>query len=903
MARVLSAGLCWLSKAIRIWSALAERKLGLQAGRPRPTGDRLSSKCLPTPDGTIITGNTRLMRALRREYDISRKDSGAKTWDSPDVISYSGWLHRAWEECVYRDESVDTPVLLTDAQEQELWEDAIAKSGVSGPLLNIPETARTAAIARDLLVQWRVPFEESGFQGLEDTEAFFGWLTLFDRRLAENGWITTSQLPGAIEDRLGNVRKVVPGPLTLTGFDEFPPASRGLFDALRRTGCMISKKPDPRRSSGETAARVECHDAADEFRAAAAWVRSKLEADSKMRIGIVVRGLAQSSVVVERTFDDTLHADPNFRMAGRRRAFQLSSGTRASEAPLIAAALSLLKLVPGMPLAEGLMLFRSPFFGTDATAGAQLENELRRFGTETVSIEMDHVRRHFPDITAKMAAGGALSGERRRPGQWSAHFSKLAVAAGWPGVRKLSSAERQAVEIWDASLSSLARLDVVTPRLTFNAALARLGGIVSAKRLPPADDDASVEIMDVQDSIAGEFDALWFAGAHAAAWPAPPRSNPFLPANLQRNARMPHSSSEWELDYARRATDRLLASSQETICSNPRFSQEEPLRPSPLIELLPLVNGPPRFEGTALSRVFGMAVPLEKLPLGRAPELPPGTLQSGGTSVIADQSACPFRAFAKHRLGAREMDDIPLGISPAEHGNVAHAALETFWRDMGNQDELLSRSQSDVRDVIVSAVSAALDVKLGRREKNPAMERFRAFEEARLARLIEEWIDVERRRRPFSVIQHETSETVEVEGLQLKIRVDRIDRYDDGTHAILDYKTGADISKDKWDSDRPEEPQLPLYAVTDKMRAISEVAFARITPGKIQLIAENGDNLQRRLPEWKRVVSNLAMRFQSGEADVDPKNPPKTCTFCGLQPLCRIHEVRGTALAVEDEFE
>jgi len=843
------------------------------------------------------------MRALRREYDGARRDEGATVWDSPDVISYNGWLHRVWEECVYGDTAGDTPYLLDSAQEQALWEDAIKKSGVSGPLLNIPETARAAAGARDLLIQWHAPTDAAHFQGLEDTEAFWEWLTLVERRLKENDWITAAQLPGAIEQRIDGMRNQSFGdPITLAGFDELTPAGRSLFDALRRAECVVNETFGEETSEREPAAsghgsprRVECHSAADEFRAAAAWARVKLEANPNARIGVVVRGLAASSAAVERIFDDTLHAELSFRISSRRPAFQLSPGTRAADAPVISTALTLLKLVTGMPLAEAGQLFRSPFIGPDAAAGARLESELRRFGCETVSINVDRVRRFFPKLTA--AADSRA--ERKRPGQWSAIFSKLLVAAGWPGRRKLSPVERQALDQWDEALSELARLDVVISRMTLDAALARLRGIVSTRHLAPVDDAAPVQVMDVPDAAGSRFDALWIAGLHAAAWPQPPRPNPFLPPLLQRSAGIPHAWADWELGYARRATRRLLASSPEVVCSYPRNSGEEPLRPSPLIEAFPLSDAAPVFSGTALDRTFASAVPLERQPSGHAPELPVGTLQLGGTSLIADQSACPFRAFAKYRLGAREMDEAPLGISPAEHGNVAHSALETFWREMESRDELLARSGEEIRDAIGRAVNAALDIRLSRREKNASLERFRAFEEVRLARLIEEWLEVEKGRKPFKVVQHETGETVEIGGIQLKVRVDRIDRYEDGTHAILDYKTGASISKDGWDGERPDAPQLPVYAVVETLREISEIAFAQIAPGKMRLIHESGGELRRRIPEWRTVLTGLATRFREGDAEVDPKDPPKTCEFCKLQPLCRVNERLGTPLSDE----
>lgn len=829
------------------------------------------------------------MRALRREHDAARAAAGDRLWDSPDVLSYNGWLRRLWEECVYADGGAQTPLLLDGAQEQALWEEAIARSGVSGPLLNVPETARAAAAARDLLVAWRIPREATLFQGIEDTEAFWQWLIQVERRLAENGWITASELPGAITQRAKAA-----GPRTsvlLAGFDGYSPADAALFDALRREGYEIRERPQPTKGRLR-ASRVECHSSADEFRAAAVWARAKLEKNPEARLGVIVRGLTGVAASVERTFADVLHGSTSSRLANYTRAFELASGARAMDAPILSTALALLKLVSGMPLAEAGALLRSPFIGQDAIVASRVAGELRRFGFETVSLEVDRIARIFP----KMATFAEKLTERKRPSQWSSIFSKLLNAAGWPGERRLSKEEKQALESWDAALSSLAGLDVVLSRLTFDQALTRLRSIVASSRFAPSNGNPPVEIMDFPEAEGAQFDAVWLAGLHAAAWPQPARPNPFLPIAVQRNAEMPHSSVEWELAHAKRAMQRLLTSSKEVVCSYPRMSGEEPLRASPLIETLPLAPPAPVYSGTALDRAFLATVRLEKVTQGRASELPVGSAAPGGASLIADQSVCPFRAFAKYRLQAREWDESPLGISPLEHGNVAHGAMEIFWREMRTQEELLVRTQDDVREAIHRAIRAALDAKLSRRDRSPAFARFREFEEHRLQRLIEEWIDTEKTRRPFEVVQSEAGETVDLGGLQLKVRVDRIDRYEDGTHGILDYKTSPKISRDGWDGERPDAPQLPLYAAKDEMREISEIAFAQIAPEKVQLISASGEELRERIPKWRKIVTGLATEFRTGYAEVDPKDVRKTCQWCDLKPLCRVNEKLGAPL-------
>jgi hypothetical protein len=117
----------------------------------------------------------------------------------------------------------------------------------------------------------------------------------------------------------------------------------------------------------------------------------------------------------------------------------------------------------------------------------------------------------------------------------------------------------------------------------------------------------------------------------------------------------------------------------------------------------------------------------------------------------------------------------------------------------------------------------------------------------------------------------------------------------------LDYKTSDKLNVDDWDGDRPDAPQLPLYAVKSG-RDVEGVFYAKLVPRDTKLLGHAGEALAWREPEWRRVVDQLGASFLRGDAAVDPKYPGKTCEFCDLHSLCRIAEVRAGAV-VEDETD
>lgn len=834
----------------------------------------------PTP-GTVITATTPACRQLSRQFDAAQRGDGALLWDSPDILPREAWLRRTWQECAWSDPT-NTPVLLTRWQELTLWEEAI-ESTTRDVLLNSHATAFVAFDAWQLLHAWpednpqlSPAWDEARFDSSDDTRAFFSWMRKVRQRLYERGWITMAEIAGALHSRVRRAK--LAAPITLYGFDEIATADRRLFDSI---GARELTMPP---CAGRVA-RAASHDAADELTQAALWVRQRWEAHTS--IGVLVPGLASVATQAERIFDDVLH--PSYRFGESQRAFAISAGGSLAEGEMAATALLTLRLMQGVPRDEAAMIWRSPFLGIEPGEAARLDVALRRQKVESANLHVEPVKSRF----SEMAAFSATLRPRMRPSQWSAAFARILRLAGWPGPRTLTPWENRTLDAWKDALSELARLDVVLDFISCDSAISRLESIANATRIGPEDENAPIQILDIADSAGLRFDALWIAGLHAGAWPPRPRPNPFLPLALQRAAGMPHCSAERESAYATRITERLLTSAEEVVCSFPAHAADEEQRPSPFIAALPLLPELPSVD-TATRRVFSQAPALECRPAEGPVPLPMGTLQRGGSFVLADQSACPFRAFAIHRLRAREMDDVDVGLSRLERGSVVHKALELLWKELRSQERLKEMSSAQLDSLIRSSAESALGHFVSRREDSRALEQFRRWEQPRLEGLLRQWLEIEKSRTNFVVIRNEDERSIEIAGLTIEIRVDRIDRYDDGTHAIVDYKTSKKVSADMWDGERPEAPQLPIYATTSGLR-ISDVAFGQLTTESVEWEGLRGNALQDQLPIWGTVVRRLAKDFLNGRAEVDPREKPDACKLCKLSALCRVTEIRKTS--------
>jgi ATP-dependent helicase/DNAse subunit B len=221
-------------------------------------------------------------------------------------------------------------------------------------------------------------------------------------------------------------------------------------------------------------------------------------------------------------------------------------------------------------------------------------------------------------------------------------------------------------------------------------------------------------------------------------------------------------------------------------------------------------------------------------------------------------------------------------------------------------------------------VQRVLAQKLRPHQHDLMPRRYLELEELRLTKLVTEWLEYEATRVAFEVVETEVKRTVHIAGLTLDLRLDRVDRLKGGTQLVIDYKSG-DVSTNVWETPRPEDVQLPLYAgfALDREReGLGGLVFASVLPGKVKFAGQVGDAAatlfaglkgtsslvknkltDEQLQEWRECIEQLAKDFLEGKAEVDPRDPRETtCKYCDLQSLCRVQE-REAQLEDEDDSE
>jgi len=496
------------------------------------------------------------------------------------------------------------------------------------------------------------------------------------------------------------------------------------------------------------------------------------------------------------------------------------------------------------------------------------------------------------------------------------------AAAGWPGESsglRLSSEEFQAREAWDNLLAEIGGVELVEPRLELAQVVERVVEAASAKIFKPQNQHAPVQVMGEFEAAGSAFDALWIAGWSDGNWPRRHSPNPLIPIALQREHDLPHHSAAAELAFARSVTARLLESAPEVVVSWPAAEEDRELRPSALIRSLMPADG----QTLRLSRPKSLpelfpATILESQTDDRAPAVAADELRSHGVSILERQANCPFRAFVELRLLAPEPQTQEMGLPPTERGKLVEDALQLAWEQLRDQFTLENCGEGRLGEIIEAAVDGAFR-KLKLQPADDWEERYLGIERQRLQALLREWLEFERSREPFEVVDHQREIPLELAGLRLRVRPDRLDRLRDGSLVILDYKSGKQsLGPSQWRTPRPGKPQLPSYAVAlageSPAPAIGGVAFALVRPGDCSMAgigerpeilgkkSSRGDGLKDSLASWRPELESLVRDFRSGDARVDPKHP-STCKkdYCGLHALCRVAEIAFPAETTEDD--
>ncbi len=901
---------------------------------------------------TIVTPTKRLGRALQQHYVSYQLSEQKKVWETPDILPWAAWIMRLWEDFAAQQESV--PMLLNTQQQQCVWQQIVSESSHAEKLLQPSAAATQAYEALKNARQWQFEIFPEDLWLNRDAFAFQSWVKTYEQRCEKKGWLDAASLESALLGISPECAGRYAAKLCLVGFDELTPIQQSLLQALEEAGSEIKQiqeqhandhKTDQESDQENKVIRTTFAESRHELKAIAHWIRDHLERNAQIpidniSIGVVVPELESLRSEIENIFDDVLTPGNLFSdetQTQNQRPYNLSLGKPLADYPVINTAFAILGLEKrSIALKDLGALLRSPFIKgaeTEMIARAQLDAYLREQGEPAVFLTILQQQlekndkynwsEHCPQFITSLQQWREIYQSLLRKQsctEWIESFIALLNTFGWPGERQIQGDEFQTIESWRKLLDQFSSIDLVSSDLTYNGALSILQRLAREQTFQVESDEVPVQVMGLLEAAGMQFDQLWVMGLHEENWPSTARANPFLPIKLQRQEKMPHASAERELEYARRITSRLAASANKVIFSSPLSEAGRELRPSPLLKHYPLQKMQQDSEINYAASIFTSSK-IEHFHDEKAPKI--NEAQAiGGTVLFKDQAACPFRAFAKHRLGAKSLAEPEIGLSPMERGQLVHDCLQHFWEKISTHKELTELTEGALA-LHINECAAKVIKRFQAQRPFTATERFMLIEQGRLQAMMHEWLSLERQRQPFTVIEREQKRFCTIEGLKIQTRLDRVDQLPDGSLIVIDYKTGK-ISLASWMDERPDEPQLPLYAISAE-GDIAAVVFGQIRRGEMKFVGladdPSGDKSSEDdgtplIPEvktlsnsrygkyftdwqalfefWSQNLVKLAHNFREGYATVDP-HKVNTCNYCDLGTLCRINELNQSA--------
>jgi exodeoxyribonuclease-5 len=903
----------------------------------RPDLPRVPLADLPGgPEPAVLCATARLAVSLRQAHGEIQLARGATVWRALQSSTPALMLEALVSRALLRGEIPPAGVpgtFLTWAQERSLWEQAIAAdAGAAAELFDREGMALAAMEAASLQSIWRIEVAEA--LHTEEYRAFLRWRERVDAACRAGGWRSADEALAWRIDCIARGLGGLPARLGLAGFIASDPRVSRLLVVLEARGVELFQV-DFGRGDSAPAHGAELPEAEAECLAAARWARERLAHTGSARVRIAVADLPARRQLLESALEDALHPDAvGAGWAALERDYAFVAGSPLAAEPLVDVALRLLQLVvhPRRVAQAGLgALLCGGGWSADvdeADARARIEAGLREMLPPETSLERfvraggrlvgdERANLVAPRLLAHLAAlqdGARAAPRRQAPSAWGRAFGELLEALGWPGQRVLLPAEAAACDELRAALSGLVALDALLGRVDAGEALRQLQrhcrdqAFAAPRRRP-----VRVEICSLDDALAGPVDALWVMGMNEGAWPPAPRPNPLLPAELQRRAGIPTARADSLAEQAQSLQTLWGASAVEVVFSWAQREGERPLRSSPLLAGIALgefsVTGEARPANAPLERIDNAV--MERVNDSRAPPVGATERVRGGTALLAAQAVCPAWGFYQFRLGAAVLPAPTFGLDAMARGSLLHAALEEFWRGRGLAD--LLQMDEGMRSAEIQRVVAQALTEFDRRETEPLAPRLRQLEEERLQALLAVWLEVEAQRVSFRVIACEEKHELDIEGLPVRVVIDRIDELDDGRLVVIDYKSGRSVSADSWADPRIGEPQLPIYAaLAFPDREVAAVALARVTrdePGFLGVAQSDGllpdlkslDAQRRRYAEdefpdwstlrglWAERIREVAREVKDGIAAV-VFDDEKKLAYCDVLPLLRVAE-------------
>jgi len=837
----------------------------------------------------VITGSRRLARVLRAEHAAQQFAAGKTVWPSPAILSWQDWLA---ELVASSNDQAELPTAITSHQSRILWERCLSRE-INDPLLNVAMLARQSREAWNRLQEWQVPLGECQRQARNRDQRLFAKVASnYESILEREGWVDESGIANLAIGLLNAASVTTPSRLTLAGFDRVSPQLEAVLEKIRAAGGVVDVAALDAQESQISIYSPENGDA--ELRAAGAWARKQLQQYPDSRLTIVVTHLEQDAQRSLRLIKEGLLPGWQNASAQQNAAINISYGRKLADYPAIAIAILALRwLHNDLSTREISRLLLSPMLWPEAgDERTRVELRLRQLPEQSWSPQ-----RLLAEVSAWEGGGPATDGlglvrktaehreqlpQRQSPAEWVSLFSDVLQDLGWPGAETLASAEFQLVNRWRELYNDVARLELVAPSMTSSEALGRMTTIASEVIYQPEADGSMLQVMGPLEAAGMHFDKLWMTGLSSSNWPPAGKPLTLVSRDLQRETGMPDATPADTLEYAQRVIGRLATSASQAVFSFPQTQNDAQQSAS---ELLRDLNPAELLDGSDPGWNAMRLCARTSLLSDIADPVPPvaeNEFITGGAATIQRQLVEPFGAFVAGRLAVRTIWPIVAGLPAGIRGSLIHGALHRLYEDCPSSDQIRGWDTAEIETRTDQAVQT--EFRSHERHADVALQQLLRLEKHRVKGLLRGVIAQDARREQFCIESVEEKLELDIGGISMRLRLDRVDLEKDEL-LVLDYKTG--VAKRLLDRGKnPKDMQLIVYACA-LQDPVGGVGLLNIDPRSIELDGA-GRYLTPKLDwdsclaEWKEQVVHAAQEIAAGDVRINGSQTTQAARPFGL---------------------
>jgi len=842
----------------------------------------------------VLAPNTELAAVITDAVERLHCDSGHELWPTPKVREFSSWLR---ERHAHGYLESNSPRCLVELEERELWRSVVLESSQGLDLLEPQGAARAAQRAYRALYEYAIPLPAVAEYATDESQCLLQWIMAFERRCSALGCMTVAQLLGE-----------EPHKITAIAWIESPqwrPVARRWLQA------HAQQILTPQASPASKIRNLHASSVAVEFAAVADWARLNLLEQKDFRAWICIPDLNTCRSDVVDAFDAAL-VPQRYALGAEIGTipYALAGGTPLAEYASVRCALdALIASFDRVPFERFSALLLAAEFQESTlnrSSATRLDLKLRRRAPSEATLKgWLEISQRLVQIEKLRPVGALARLENlwnslnelqgaQLLSRWIPVWGKAFEAGPWALRARWSSIEYQAAERLRDLMNSLAASDQLLGTHTFKSAAQLLIRAARDTAFQPQTGVPAVWITQQTHDPWLNYDGLWVTGRDERRWPAAVDPIALIPVALQKRYGVVAADAQAQMRAALDLQKRWALRAVESVFSF-SDSSDNSNRPSRL-----LTTEPVRVEAITQPHwhfARRNLVEYERLVDDRGPAFTAHE-RTQGVATLKAQSRCAFRGFAETRLGTEAIDKPVPGFNDRERGDLIHYALQLLWAGLHDYAALCALTVEAQAELIEASITRALQQQCLKRD--PGI-RWQKREAVRMAAVLHKWLAVEVKREPFKVERLEyASQWVTAAGPKFEVRIDRIDQLLVGGRVLIDYKSG--MASADWRGDRPDNPQLPLYALLQPQELVA-VAYARVNASECTFVAESeragifGPRSQRSALEdhadlaalvgvWSTRLEKLAQEFSAGNAMVAPTLT--ACQSCHLQGFCRV---------------